>query len=123
MIDIRSIANNAIQNINPDENVSILVSNGYAIGFGRKQIPAYHPPVSGVAQIQALDGEDLRQLDGLNIQGVIRAAYLRGELAGVIRPRQVGGDVMMRGAEEWLIVKVLEQWPTWVKVAIVLQGD
>jgi len=64
-------------------------------------------------------------LDGLNIQGTVRAIYLRGTLAGVVRPNQTGGDIVKRknDAESWLVVKVLESWPDWTKAAIVLQGQ
>jgi hypothetical protein len=72
--------------------------------------------------MQALDSVDLKQLDGLNIQGTTRALYMRGTLAGVIRPDTKGGDIIEIGGQTWLVVKVLESWPNWTKVAIVLQG-
>lgn len=122
MINVRSVANMVSSMINPNELVTVLLSDGYTIGAGAKQVPKYKTPIVGYAQIQALDSEDLKQLDGLNIQGKIKAAYLYGELAGVVRPNQTGGDIVQRGAENWLIVKVLEGWSTWTKVAIVLQG-
>lgn len=122
MIDVRAIANAASSAVNPNITVTVLRSNGYTIGAGRKQMPTYDAPVVGPAQVQALDGDDLKQIDGLNIQGTIRAIYLRGALAGVIRPDQIGGDIVQIGGKDWLVVKVLESWPTWTKAAIVLQG-
>lgn len=121
-MDLQSIANAAIQTVNPNEIVSMLRSTGYTIGQGARQVPSYADPVTGPAQIQALDGIDLQQLDGLNIQGTIRAIYLRGPLAGVIRPESKGGDLIKRGTETWLVVKVLESWRTFTKCAIVLQS-
>ena len=124
-MDLRGIANGVSSTVNPNELVTILKSTGFTIGAGAKQIPSYANPITGYAQVQALDGEDLKQLDGLNIQGSVRAIYLRGLLAGVVRPNQTGGDIVQRknGAETWLVVKVLETWPNWVKAAIVLQGN
>ena len=122
-MDLRGIANSVSSVINPNETVSVLRSTGYTIGAGAKQIPSYATAVTGQAQIQALSTGDIQQLDGLNIQGVIDAIYLRGALAGVIRPDGTGGDLVKRGSETWLVVKVLENWPTWTKAAIVLQGD
>lgn len=121
-MDLRSIANSISSTINANEAVTLMISTGYTIGTGRKQIPTYSQR-TGYAQVQALDAIDLKQLDGLNIQGTIRAMYLRGVLAGVIRPDQVGGDLVKRngGTETWLVVKVLESWNNWTKVAIVLQ--
>lgn len=124
-MDLRGIANGVITTVNPNETVTVLRSTGYTIGAGAKQVPGYAVPVVGPGQVQALDADDIKQLDGLNIQGVIRAIYLRGTLAGVIRPDGTGGDIVKRKneTETWLVVKVLESWPDWTKAAIVLQGQ
>ena len=127
-MDLRGLANGVTTTVNPNQTVTVLRSTGFTTGAGAKQVPSYAAPVSGPAQIQALDADDIKQLDGLNIQGTIRAIYLRGTLAGVVRPNQTGGDlvtiaapapVALRGT--WLVVKVLESWPDWTKAAIVLQ--
>ena len=129
-MDLRGIANGVTTTVNPNQTVTVLRSTGFTTGAGAKQVPSYAAPVSGPGQIQALDADDIKQLDGLNIQGTIRAIYLRGTLAGVVRPNQTGGDlvtiaapapVALRGT--WLVVKVLESWPDWTKAAIVLQGQ
>lgn len=129
-MDLRGIANGVTTAVNPNQTVTVLRSTGFTTGAGAKQVPTYAAPVSGPGQIQALDADDIKQLDGLNIQGTIRAIYLRGTLAGVVRPNQTGGDlvtiaapapVALRGT--WLVVKVLESWPDWTKAAIVLQGQ
>lgn len=124
-MDLRGIANGVITTVNPNETVTVLRSTGYTVGAGAKQVPAYAAPVVGPGQVQALDADDIKQLDGLNIQGVIRAIYLRGTLAGVIRPDGTGGDIVKRKneTETWLVVKVLESWPDWTKAAIVRQGQ
>jgi hypothetical protein len=122
-MNVREIANPIANIINPNILADAYVSTGYTKDpLTLKQIPSYAAPITGPIQLQALDGEDLKQLDGLNIQGVIKAAYLRGILAGVIRPKSTGGDKLIFGGETWLVVKVLEGWPTWTKVAIVLQS-
>ena len=121
-MDLRGLANGVSSTVNPNKTVTVRRSTGFTIGAGRKQVPSYATPVEGPGQVQALDGKDLQQLDGLNVQGTIRAIYLRGALAGVIRPDGTGGDLVEIGAETWLVVKVLESWPTWTKAAIVLQG-
>lgn len=123
-MDLRGLANGVTSTINPNETVTVLRSTGYTIGAGAKQFPSFAAPVTGPAQVQALDANDIKQLDGLNIQGTIRTIYLRGTLAGVVRPNQTGGDIVQRGSpsQDWLVVKVLESWPDWTKAAICLQG-
>lgn len=121
-MNLRAIANAATQTINPNTTVTVKISNGYTKApSGGRQIPQYITE-TGQANIQALDGKDLKQLDGLSIQGTIRAAYLYGNLAGVVRPDSKGGDLVEFSGQSWLVVKVLETWPDWCKVAIVYQG-
>jgi len=126
-MDLRSIANAVSSTVNPNITVTVRRSTGFTIGAGAKQIPSYAPDVSGPGQVQALDGNDIKQLDSLNIQGVIKSIYLRGSLAGVIRPNETGGDLVIIPAGPfagtWLVVKVLEGWADWTKAAIVLQSS
>ena len=123
-MNIRGIANNVAQTVNPNVTGTVYKSTGYTQDpTTLRQIPAYATGVVGEIQVQALDGEDLKQLDGLNVQGVIKAAYLYGVLAGVVRPDGDGGDKIVLSGRTWLVVKVIEGWSDWTKVAIVLQGD
>ena len=121
-MDLRSVSNAASNVVNGNVMVTVQRSTGYTIGAGLNQIPSYDTPVMGPAQIQALDGADLRHVDDLNIQGVLRVIYLRGCLAGVIRPDSKGGDLVTFDGHDWLVVKILEHWPTWTKAVIVMQG-
>ena len=129
-MDLRGIANSVSDTVNPNIPVTVQSSTGFTIGAGLRQVPTYSS-TAGFAQIQALDNSDLRQLDGLNIQGSIRAIYLKGALAGVIRANTQGGDLVVIAASPftpaalvgtWLVVKVLETWPNWTKAAMVLQA-
>jgi hypothetical protein len=122
-MNLRGIANRVSSVVNPNIPVTLYRSTGYTIGAGRKQVPGYADPVEVIAQLQALDGNDLKQLDSLNIQGTIKAIYLYGIVAGVVRPDGTGGDKIIIDHRTWLVVKVLEGWATWTKAAIVLQDD
>jgi hypothetical protein len=107
--------------VNPNVLVTVQPSTGYAIGADLKQVPAYGTPVTGFAQVQALTAADLRHLDGLNIQGATKSIILRGELNAIVRVNSQGGDIVTIGAQTWLTVAVLEQWPLWSRCAIQLQ--
>lgn len=130
-MNLSYFANAAIQSINPNIPVTVRVPQGYAIDpLTRRQVPAFVDSV-GTGQVQALDGDDLRQLDGLNIQGTIRALYLYGSVAGVIRPDMLPNAVVrftsdeggITQARDWGVFKVLEQWAGWCKVAVVYQDN
>lgn len=130
-MDLRSIANQVSNVVNPNMIVIVQTSAGSTLGPAGRQQPQYNSPLTGPAQIQALDNADLKKIEGMNISGSIRALYLRGNLAGVIRVDSKGGDLITINASPgvpllyvgvWLSVKVLESWPLWTKVVIVKQS-
>ena len=120
-MDINGLANPAVECVNPNIPVSIQASTGYTIGAGLKQIPSYAAAVSAFGQVQELSSSDLKQMDGLNIQGVMRKLYLPNPFNAVIRPDSSGGDLITIAGQIWLNVKVLEQWWNFTTAVIVLQ--
>lgn len=129
-MDLRSIANQVSNTVNPNIIVTVRTSAGSTIGAAGRQQPQYNAPITGPAQIQALDNVDLKKIEGMNISGSMRALYMKGNLAGVIRPDSKGGDLVTIPtapgvpalfAGVWLTEKVLESWPLWTKVLIVKQ--
>lgn len=130
-MNLHQIISGNITVVNPFLGVTVQSSAGYTTAPDGKQIPAYDPPVDDVpAQIQALTYRDLVQIDGLNLNGTKRAIYLNGTMNGVVRVLAKGGDLITVPAGTlpqfsddtvWLVALVLEQWDSWVKVAVVLQ--
>jgi hypothetical protein len=98
------------------------VSRGHTTADDGTQTPAYAPPVDRWGQVQSLQYNDIMQLAGLNIQGEKRAIYIEGQLDGLVRAENKGGDLITtRDGRVWLVVLVLEHWPDWTKVAVTLQ--
>lgn len=124
-MNLHAMAAGQIGAINPFVPASIQVSTGYTTDAAGKRTPTY-AVVTGTAQVQALTFMDLKQVDGLNLNGTRRAIYFYGAFNGVVRPAQKGGDVVTLtdgpNAGAWLIAQVLEQWPDWCKVAVTLQN-
>jgi len=129
-VDLRTIANAVSNCVNPNIIVRLQTSAGSTLGAAGRQQPQYNPAITGPAQIQALDNVDLKKIEGMNISGSVRAIYMKGNLAGVIRPDSKGGDLITVPAAPgvpalfvglWLTAKVLESWPLWTKVVIVKQ--
>lgn len=128
VINVRAIANSAIQVVNPDVAAELWKNMSYETASTGKRTPVYRKlPIT--VQVQALGYSDLQQLDGLNIQGVRRKIYVRNQVASVIRVRQKGGDLVVfpKGVlpegTTWLAAHVLERWTKWCTVAITLQDD
>jgi len=78
------------------------------------------------AQVQPLSTRDLRQIEGLNLQGTLKAVYINARLDGVVRPLLKGADlVTLADGTVWLVSTVTEPWTMtagWVKAVIILQN-
>jgi hypothetical protein len=75
------------------------------------------------AQIQSLTFRDLQQIDGLNLQGNRNGIYFYGQIDGIVRPDNKGGDLItFPDGSIWLVAMVLEDWPDWCKVAATRQN-
>lgn len=127
MINLRGIANSAIQSINPNSPMTVRISDGYAIDPATLRQVANYIEYPAMGNVQALDGDDMAQVNNLNIQGTIRAVYLYGNVSGVIRPDNVSTSRLIFTSNEsgvckereWNVFKVLESWAAWCKVAVV----
>lgn len=128
-MNLHGIVAGAIGTVNPLITAQILASNGYDTEADGSQVPKYLPAQDVQIQVQALQYNDIAQLDGLNIQGERRAVYLYGDWNGIVREDQKGGDLLLFPAQKggppktWLVVFVFENWPDWTKVAVTLQDD
>jgi len=124
-MNLHGIVAPAIGAVNPFVSATMQVSTGYAVDAAFQQVPTY-ATVTGSAQVQALTYMDLKQTEGLNLNGTRRAIYFWGKFDGVVRPAQKGGDMITltdpTNAGTWLIDMVLEQWPDWCKVSATLQN-
>jgi hypothetical protein len=129
-VNLHGIAAPLIGAVNPNVLVTLQLSTGYATNASGKRVPTYSDPIENVrAQIQALTFRDLAQIEGLNIEGTRRAIYFYGDVQGVVRVNQQGGDLVtfpvdgsLWSGSIWLTAIALETWPDWCKVAATLQN-
>lgn len=137
-LNLRGIANAAIQSVNPDVIVTIMRSTGSTTDEAGTQTPTYEP-MSARAQVQPTSYNDRNMLDGLNIQGVSRIVYLEGDVTGIIRIDERGGDqivfpagLMPEDAPDpvtgkapiWQVTAVLEAYASgWRKCSVTLQAS
>lgn len=120
-MNLFGIASGVIGSVNPSVPVTLQASTGYTSAADGSRVPTYDAPVQAMAQVQALSQADLRQMDALNVQGVMRSVYLPGDWSGIVRPEGKGGDILTMNGQTWLIVAVPEQFPDWTRAIICLQ--
>lgn len=101
-------------------------SQGYATEGDGSRVPAYGPMTPMQVQLQALQYNDLMQVNGLNITGIRHAMYINGAWEPVVRSQREGGDlVTLPDGSVWLIVFLFENWARtggWSKVCVTLQN-
>lgn len=126
-MNLHSIVGPIVAAVNPWLLASIQKSTGYTTADDGSRVPSYAPAENVLVQAQALQYNDLVQIDGLNIQGERRALYLNGNWDGVVRVDGTGGDLItLPDGSVWLVVLVLENWADrdgWVKVAVTRQNQ
>lgn len=126
-MNLHGIVSGNIGAVNPFITATIQSSTGYAIDAAGLQVPTYSTTTAQI-QRQALQYNDIAQLDGLNIQGERRKVYVFGFYAGVIRVDDRGGDIMTfpeypgGPSRSWLVAFVFESWPDWCSLALTLQN-
>jgi hypothetical protein len=120
-MDLRGIANGAIQPINGNILVTWTRPDGTFLTDAAGHRTANVTTSTVAAQVQALSANDLQHIDGLNIQGIKRAVYLYGDVQGIVRSDQKGGDILTFSGHDWRVVQVLETWHQWCKVVVVMQ--
>jgi len=129
MINVRGAANTAIQAVNPNVDGTFYGSTGFTINAAKKQVPTYAAALPVSLQVQAVTAGELRHLENLNVQGVLRSVHMWGNTQGVVRVNQQGGDLLYfpevpGGAPKiWKVVKVVETWADWSHVIVNLQTD
>lgn len=122
-MNLHGIVRGAIGAVNPDTVCTVYLSAGYSTAADGSRTPAYSV-LSGIrVQVQALDGPDLKQIEGLNISSLVRGMYFYGDYESIVRKASKGGDLIWWAGSAWKIVKVLETWPDWCHVAVTQQLD
>lgn len=120
-MNLHGIVRGAINIVNRDSPGVMKVSLGtYTTDAAGRRTPAYSEQQVTV-QMQPLSYTDLMKIDGLNLQGVKKKAYVNGNFEGVNRPKQKGGDMLIVNGETWLITQPLEEWPDWCSFVVTLQ--
>lgn len=120
-MNLHGLVSGAIGVVNPFETVAVSISTGFTQNPDGSSTPQYSSSPYG-AQVQALQGRDLKQVESLNLQGTVLKMYFYGEVDAIIRMLNKGGDLITRSdLTVWKVVFVFEQWPDWCAVCVNLQ--
>jgi len=127
-VNLNALAGAAVAAVQPPEFLLVHISDGSTTVASGVRTPNYLPVRRMMGQVQNLTYHDLQQVDALNLQGTRRAIYLNGQIDGIVRAENKGGDLVVipKGSVNegtWLVAMVLESWTGWCKVAATLQRN
>lgn len=127
-MNLHGIVRAAINTVNPDIPATLRRSIGVKSHPDGRREPAF-AEVMGRIQVQGTKSSDLRQIEALDLQGIFRKVYLRGDWQGAVRADIKGGDVFyfpqQQGMkpQKWAVVGVSETFADWCSVIVVLQTE
>ena len=123
-MNLHGIVTGAINTINPPVLLSIQVNTGPTTNPDGTRAPTYAPPQTCTGQIQPLQYTDIIQMESLILQGERRKIYINGNVDGLVRVENKGGDLITDSdGNVWLVAFVSEDWPDWCAVAVTLQDQ
>jgi hypothetical protein len=126
-VNLHGLTTGAINAVNPFLTGTVQVSTGQTTNADGSQTPTYETFTDVSMQVQALQYQDLKQIEGLNLNGTRRAIYMNGRADGVVRSLMKGGDLITIAAGPnagvWLVALMAEQWPDWAKAIVTLQNE
>jgi len=123
-VNLHGIVTGAINTINPPVLLSIQVNTGPTTNPDGTRAPTYAPPQTCTGQIQPLQYTDIIQMESLILQGERRKIYINGNVDGLVRVENKGGDLITDSdGNVWLVAFVSEDWPDWCAVAVTLQDQ
>jgi hypothetical protein len=119
-MNLHEIVSGAIGTVNPHIPATLKTSTGYVTADDGSRTPTYAQK-NGMLQVQGLSERELRQMNGLNIAGILRKVYLDGDWHTMVRDTGDGGDLFVFDTHTWKIVHVMETWPDWSHVIVAQQ--
>lgn len=129
-MNLNAVVSAAIGTVNPRMTVVIQISTGSTTGADGHRTPSYAAPISVIGQWQPVTYSDIQLTSGLNIQGYRRKIWLNGEVDGLIRENNKGGDLITEpSGRVWLVALVTEQWQesnsaaNWVSAIVTAQNQ
>lgn len=126
-MNLHAIASQFVAAVNPMVTAQWRRSTGSSKNADYSRTPGYADPVDVQCQVQPMTWKDLQQISGLNVTGEKKAIYVEGNVQGVLRADNKGGDLFtLPDATMWLCVQVLENFSMtsgWTKIGCVRQLD
>jgi hypothetical protein len=118
MIDVARLAQGAIQPVLADRAITIKKYAGVTRDADGERVPTY-TTISGMGNVQALSSNALSYAEKMGLQGELLSVYslapnfLTASMQGV-----TGGDLITIDGDDWLVITLVESYPTYCHAII-----
>jgi hypothetical protein len=118
MIDVARLAQGAIQGVLADRAIVIKKYLGVARNVDGERVPTY-TTINGLGNVQALSSTALGYAEKMGLQGELLSVYslapnfLTGSMQGA-----TGGDLITVDGADWLVITLVESYPTYCHAII-----
>src|SRR5277367_134467 len=93
-MNVNALITSVVSAVNPATQATLQISLGAISNPDASRTPKYLQPAIPVqAQVQFESGS-LRQSEGLNLQGLDVTIFLNGDIRGLVRVKNKGGDLI-----------------------------
>jgi hypothetical protein len=116
-LNLHSIANPVIQSVLENTAVTLKRYAGLTQNSYYERTPSYTTSTVSMS-VQALNSEQLRTMNNLNVMGDMYSVISPVELRGANRVDGLGGDLLNFMGHDWLVVHIDELYPTHCKAIV-----
>lgn len=118
MIDVARMAQGAIQTVLSDRVLSIKKYSGITRNGDGERVPTY-TTISGMGNVQALSSNALSYAEKMGLQGQMLSVYsLAPNFLTASMQGATGGDLITLDGVDWLVVSLVEAYPTYCHAII-----
>ena len=109
-MNLHEIASNAINAINPFQEITITPRGGYSVNQYGETTSTEGTSYTIKADIQPVSSEDIRFINNYNESTIYKAFWVSANTFGLNRPMAKGGDKVVCGNKTYYVTSMPEDW-------------
>ena len=109
-MNLHQIASDAINSINPFQQITITPRSGYTVNEYGEAVPTEGTAYTIQADIQPLTSEDIKFINDYNESTIYKAFWVNANMFGLNRPAASGGDKVVCNGQTYYVCTVPEDW-------------
>ena len=118
MINVAKLAQGALQPVLADRAITIKKYAGVTRNTDGERVPTY-TTISGMGNVQALSSNALSYAEKMGLQGELLSVYsLAPNFLTASMQGATGGDLITFDGKDWLVITLVESYPTYCHAII-----